>query len=386
MADGMTPGSVDPMFKKPGIGVNGPAPAAQPNVGVQGPGAVGTMAPHPDSPDTHAPHLPKWAADQVRGGGANPYHFVVNNGQLMKALPNLGQPNGGNDEPAQAPAQPAAAAGNLTPAPANVPSLMPAKTEPTSASSAPIGLKAPAAQMRPGVGRPDPARQAMVDQLRYDTYRGDQSNVPNTGSAIAQYDSAKAHGVSAQAQMNASDPNKQIGMLTEIANNPKLSRLYLAGRGQDPNAIPSEIPSGQPINAGNVGTYVAQPQNKGLADVIKTYGSGDLGPLMQVFQGFEGSGDVNHPNNQAMKEHLRQRYAAHPKQWKEDTYIPPNPDKTGLPGPINRLAGIGHAMGSSLFGEHTSGTGLGWRDNYKERTLLDRLLKQMKFTGPASPQ
>jgi hypothetical protein len=411
MAGPMIPG--DPAAKKPqpGIGVNGPQPVPSPAIGVQGPGAIGTMAPHPDSPDVQAPHLPKWAADQVRGGGANPYHFVVNNGQLMKGLPHLGQPNGGNDGPA-APSVPAPPAPGQPSAAQVAPSLMPAKTEPTSASSAPIGVQGQApAQGQPGIRSQnppgfDPVRAMMVRSMRaaaesqkdmarsglWDSaMEGREAHahaerIGAMGTAISQYD----HG---QAQAGSLDPDKQVKTLEKIGNSPVAKGVYLGGKGVDPSMVPNPMAEGTPVNAGNMPQYLAQPQNRAMADVLKANGQGDLDTLLRAVQGFDGVGDKNHPNNQAIQEHLRGRYAANPDQWKTDTHVPEDPyfegasNKSMIGNTAIRVGGLGQAAWESVFGGPASGgTGFGWPENFRKASERKTLLQRLNIADPTAPR
>lgn len=324
--------------------------------------------------------LPEWAKKQVELGKGNPQDFAINDeGMLEKRVP-------AHMAAAMAASRPAGPTVAAAPA----------------ARPTPIGVPGMPSQIGYKPNANDPIRSALMDQFNEAAWRAqgegafhiidhddgsshrDYSrpalgNMMALASAIGQHDSNSA-------ALATNDPNRQVNMLRQIAADPQLRAFWLASKGADPAAI-AQVPNaprpGEP--AVNDSNYMRQLQsNPTLGTALGDDKTSLLDKLRQV-QNQPGIADLNHPNHQALQAFVNQKYS-NPRDWEEETYIPPDPSSFGVPQWLMRPLGVGAAITQALTGvggSHSAGTGFGWPQNFQDRTAQADLLRRFGIRNPA---
>jgi hypothetical protein len=219
----------------------------------------------------------------------------------------------------------------------------------------------------------DPAyRQALIGHL----------------NAQAAAETARGRHFTAEADA-AAHPERQLDLMKQILMDPQLGPRYLALKGVSPaeqGALPPMVQPGQPgqpaVHAGNLGAVLGQNGNESLRDLLA---KPDMSLLERTRQAanMPGIGDPSHPTHQAFQAWMRQQYTD-PQKWREDTYVPPDPDQQ-LPY-LGRLTGLANAAWQGVFGDTTAGTGFNWRNTYQDRTALRDLLARLNLGDPTLPQ
>ena len=206
----------------------------------------------------------------------------------------------------------------------------------------------------------------------------------------AQAESEKARGRQFDAEADAANhPERQVDLMRSLLMDPQLGPRYLALKGVSPveqGSLPPILPPGKPgepsVHAGNLDSVLGQQGNQTLQRLLAEK---DMSLLERTRRAalLPGMNDTSHPTHQAYQAWLRQEYTD-PSRWREDTYVPPDPDRQ-LPY-LGRLTGLANAGWQSIFGDHTAGTGFGWRQNYEDRTALRDLLARLNLGDPTIPQ
>jgi len=217
-----------------------------------------------------------------------------------------------------------------------------------------------------------------VSSQDYHTAMGAQSNLLE---ALSRNESAARE----------SDPNAAANSMRAIMADPAARAGYFASKGlPDPGGLGG---GSVPVTAANFDIAASSPEHQALSQVLGNPDL-DLHERLSMASKFPGVTDPASPTHQFAQEWINKTYGAAPAQWTEDTYIPPDPDKPAFMGPlgwpgVQRAAGLIEAVTQQFnpWAEHTSGTGLNWRENYRQRTRSRDLLELMQLQGPeAIPQ
>jgi hypothetical protein len=173
---------------------------------------------------------------------------------------------------------------------------------------------------------------------------------------------------------------KSVKDQEDLMNNDAARSGWAAARGIPDPGRP--IDKSVPINPDTFSKVLASPDHTGMNAILNNK---DLDLHQRITQASEipGSDDPKSHNHQLLQQFINNQYT-NPKQWAEDTYVPPNPKITNNPlmyGGL-RVAGLANAAWDSIFGDTTAGTGLRWEENYKDRKAQQDLLARLRLSGP----
>lgn len=385
----MQPGAFDPLgtpkpapFKMPEAGSGIAVHSGQSSIGFQ---SIAPTAPDlaPKSASSAGAPLADWALKGVQSRGANPADFAMAGNQLISAKP-MSRDTYESELARSRAANPQVVAPDAPAAQAARPGISVYRgTDRTRyLTGVPQGPQ--------GQGSGDPMRDSLDETLRYWQTAGDevgeiQNNTQAAIRSIQEYEQRNSQLGHMNAQAKALDPNAPLGMLKQIVADPQLRAFYGAIQKADPEAlrlVPSAPSPGEPaVHAGNLGEFFGRHENEVMAGHLGNEETSLLDKLRGV-RDIPGVNVPGHPNHEAIQLWVNSQYAD-PRDWEEETYVPPDPAESGIPGFLRGVVGAAGAMGHHLFGEGTSlGTGPGWQKNFDQRTEQQALMRRIGLKPP----